>query len=68
MSVDLSELTNVVKNDVVKKNEYDKLVNKVNSTDTSGFLLKTKYHTDKLELENKNPSLTTLVKKNRLKY
>ena len=46
--VDLSKLTNVVKNDVVKKTEYDKLVNKVNSIDTSGFLLKIKYDTDKL--------------------
>ena len=35
--VDLSKLTNVVKNDVVKKAEYDKLINKVNSIDTSGF-------------------------------
>ena len=41
--VDLSKLSNVVKNDVVKKTEYNKLVNKVNNIDTSGFLLKTKY-------------------------
>ena len=37
---DLSKLSNVVKNDVVKKTVYDKLVAKVNSIDTSGFALK----------------------------
>ena len=61
--VDLSKLTNVVKNDVVKKTEYDKLVNKVNNLDTSGFLLKTKYDTDKLKLENKIPNTSNFVKK-----
>ena len=44
---DLSKLSNVVKNDVVKKDVYDKLVTKVNAIDTSGFVLKTKYDTDK---------------------
>ena len=48
--VDLSKLCNVVKN-VIKKTEYNKLVNKVNNIDTSGFILKTKYDADKLELE-----------------
>ena len=33
--VDLSKLSDVVKNYVVKKTVYDKLVAKVNSTDTS---------------------------------
>ena len=60
------DLSNVVKNDVAKKTEYDKLVNKVNSIDTSGFLLKTKYDADKLELEKKIPNINKLVKKNRL--
>ena len=46
--VDLSKLSDVVKNDVVKKDVYDKLVAKVNSIDTSRFVLKTKYDTDKL--------------------
>ena len=53
VTVDLSKLSNVVKNEVVKKTEYNKLVNKVNNIDTSGFVLKTKYDTDKLELEKK---------------
>ena len=49
--VDLSKLSNVVKNEVDKKTVYDKLVNKVNNIDTNGFILKTKYQTDKTELE-----------------
>ena len=51
--VDLSKLSNVVKNDVVKKAVYDKLATKVNNIDTSEFDLKTKYQTDKKELEKK---------------
>ena len=46
VSVDLSKLSDVVKN-VVKKTVYDKLVAKVNNIDTTGFVLKTKYDTDK---------------------
>ena len=60
--VDLSKLSDVVKN-VVKKTVYDKLVAKVNSIDTSGFVLKTKYDTGKSELENKIPDTGGLVKK-----
>ena len=46
---DLSKLSNIVKNEVVKKDVYDKLVTKVNNIDTSDFVLKTKYNTDKTE-------------------
>ena len=35
--VDLSKLSDVVKNDVVKKDVYDKLVLKVNNINTSGL-------------------------------
>ena len=52
--VDLSKLSDVVKNNVVKKAVYDKLAAKVNNTDTRDFVLKTKYQTDKTELEKKN--------------
>ena len=45
--VDLGKVSDVVKNDVVKKTEYDKLVAQVNSIDTSVFVLKTKYDTYK---------------------
>ena len=60
---DLSKLSNVVKNDVVKKTDYNKLATKVDNIDTSGFVLKTKYDTDKSELENKIPDTSGLVKK-----
>ena len=61
--VDLSKLTDVAKNDVVKKDVYDKLVAKIDNIDTSGFALKTKYDTDKSELENKIADTSSLVKK-----
>ena len=64
--VDLSKLSDVVKNDVVKKTVYDKLVAKVNNIDTSDFVLKTKYQTDKTELEKKIPNVTDFVKKAKL--
>ena len=51
--VDFSKQSDVVKNDVVKKTMYDKLVSKVNNIDTSDFVLKTTYQTDKTELEKK---------------
>ena len=61
--VDLSKLSDVVKNYVVKKDLYNKLVAKVDSIDTSAFILKTKYDTDKSELENKIRDTSGLVKK-----
>ena len=54
VSVDLSKPGGVVKNDVVKKAVYDKLVAKVNKFDTSDFALKSKYQTDKARLEKKS--------------
>ena len=59
----MSKLSDVVKNDVVKKTVYNKLVAKVDNIDTSDFVLKTKYQTDKTELENKIPDVTDFVKK-----
>ena len=64
---DLSNLSNVVKNDAVKKTVYDKLVAKVNNIDTSDFVLKTiSYNADKIKLENKVPDVTGFVKKTKL--
>ena len=60
--VDLSKLSDVVKNDAVKKEVYNKLVTKVNNIDTGGFVLKTKDDTDKSKLENKIPDTSGLVK------
>ena len=64
--VDLSKLSDVVKNDVVKKTVYSKLVAKVNNTDTRGFVLKTKYPTDKTELETRILDVTNFVIKTKL--
>ena len=64
--VDLSKLSNVVKDNVVKKAVYDKLVSKVNNIDTSKFVLKTKYQADKAELEKKTFDVTDLAEKTKL--
>ena len=50
VAVDLAKLSNVVKYDVVKKTEYDKLVPKVDNIDTTKFLLRTRYDADNLEI------------------
>ena len=59
----MSKLSDVVRNDDAKKTVYDKLVAKVDNIDTSDFVLKTKYDTNKTELENKTPDTSGLVKK-----
>ena len=69
--VDLN-LSDVVKNDVVKETVFDKLVAKVNDINICGFVLKTKYEKNKSDLEKKisdadksHPDTYSLVK-NRL--
>ena len=61
--VDLSKLSNVVKNDVVKKTVYDKLVAKGDNIDTSVLVKKTDYNTKITEIENKIPDSSSFVKK-----
>ena len=68
--VDFSKLSDVVKNNVVKKTEYNKLVRKVNSIDTTKFVKKTKYEKDGSDFEDKInkigkkiPDIGSLVKK-----
>ena len=61
--VDLSKLSNVVKNDVVEKTVYDKLVAKVNNIDTNDFVLKTNFNTKITGLENKIPDISRLATK-----
>ena len=63
VTVHLSQLSDVVKNVVVKKTVYDTFVSKVNNIDTSAFVLKTKYDADKSELEKKILILVVLLKK-----
>ena len=65
--VDLRKLRDVVTNDVVKKAVNDKLAVRVNNIDTTDFALKTKYQTDKAELEKKIPDATDFIKKVKFK-
>ena len=58
--VHLAKLSNVVKNDVVKKIEYNKLVGKVDNIDTTNFVSKTKYEKDGSDFEDK---ISKVVKK-----
>ena len=51
---------------MLKKPVYDELVAKINNTDTSDFVLKTKYRTDKAEIEKKISDVTYFVKKTKL--
>ena len=57
----MSKLTDVVKNDFVKKDVHDKLVTKVNNIDTIGFVLKTEYDRDKSEIQNELPDTSSLA-------
>ena len=61
--VDWSKLSDVVKNDIVKKDVHGKLVANANSIDTTGIVLKPEDDTDKSEVENKNPDNNGLAKK-----
>ena len=61
--VDLSKISNVVRNDVVKKTVYDKLVSKVNNIDTNNFVLKTNFNTKFPGLETKFLILMVLLKR-----
>ena len=64
--LDLSKSSDVVKNNVVKKIEYNKLGTKVDNIDTTNFVKKTKCEKDGSDFEdkiNKIPDVTTLVKK-----
>ena len=72
VSVDLATLSNVVKNDVIKKTEYNKLVTQVDNTDTTNFVKKNKYEKDGTDFEYKIdkidkeiPDVTNLAIKNR---
>ena len=46
---------------LLKKTVYDKVFAKVNDIDTSDFVLKTKYNTDKTEFEMKIPYASNLI-------
>ena len=50
---DLAKLSNVVKNNVIKKTEYKKLVAKVDNIDNRNFVKKRKYEKDGSDFEDK---------------
>ena len=50
---DLIKLSDVVKNNFVKKTEYNKLVTKVDNMDTTNFVKKNKYEKDGSDFEDK---------------
>ena len=43
---DLAKLSNVVKNDVIKKTDYNMLKSEVDGTDVSSYVGRTKYEAD----------------------
>ena len=70
---DLAKLSNVVKDDLVKKTEYTKLVSKVNGTDTTNFVSTTKYENGGSDLEKnisdvnkKIPDVSTRINKKQI--
>ena len=65
-ATDLSKLRDVVKNNVVKKTDYSKLVTKVDDIDTSGLVKKTDYNTKITKIEGKIPDTSNLATKTAL--
>ena len=70
---DLAKLSNVVKNEVVKKTTYNTLTNKVDAIDASKFVSRTKFTTDTNSLddkidkvEKKIPDISRLATKSRV--
>ena len=64
--VDLSKLSNVVNNEVVKKTDYNKLVTKVDNIDTSGLVKNTDYNNTITEIEGKILDINSLATKTAL--
>ena len=56
---DLSKLNDVLKNDVVKKTDCNKLFAKVDKIDSSGLVKKTDYNTKIIEIEGKIPDTSS---------
>ena len=66
LPVDLSKISDVVKNDIVTKTVHNKLATKVNSIDTSAFVLKTNYDSDKKRVKKIKFLILLVLSKNRL--
>ena len=63
---DLSKLSNLVKNNVVKKDDYINLATKIDNVDTSGLVKMTDYNTKITEIEGKIPDISNLATKTAL--
>ena len=59
--IDLSKLSDVVKNEVVKKTEFNTLKTKVDNIDTDEYVLETKYDNEIGNLKLKIPDINGLV-------
>ena len=73
MPDDLAKLSNVVKNDAVKKVDFSPLKTKVDNIDTSNFVLKSKFENDVKDLDDKIdkvnkkiPDITNLATESRI--
>ena len=66
--LDLARLSDVVDKEVAKKTEYNKLVSKVNSIDTTKFVLKTRYGQDGSDFEDKISKMLVAWLKNRFQF
>ena len=61
-------MSNVVKNDVVKKTAYNTLKTKVDAIDTNNFLPRTKFEKGIKDLDDKIPDVSTLATKSSVTY
>ena len=59
--ISLSKLSGIVKNEVVKKNVFDELVNAIDIIEISGLVKKTIYDAKINEIKGETPSITGLV-------
>ena len=60
---DLAKLSNLVKNETVKKTEFTPLKNKIDGIDTNNFVSRTKFEKDIKDLDDKIPDVSVLATK-----
>ena len=61
LCVDLSKLNDIVKNDVIKKAEYDEPVNNVYAIDSGGFVKNADYDSNNNEIKDEILNITALA-------
>ena len=65
---DLAKLSNIVKNDTVKKTEFTSLKKKVYGIDTNNFVSRTKFEKDVKDFDDKIPDVSALATKSSVTY